>query len=92
MSALARIQDPRPSPDGSRAALPLPRRAVLTALALYRVLVSPWLGPACRFEPSCSRYAAEAVARHGVVRGGALAARRMARCHPFGGCGYDPVP
>lgn len=67
-------------------------RFVVGLLAGYRLVVSPWLGPACRFEPSCSRYAAEAVARHGVVRGVWLAARRVGRCHPLGGFGYDPVP
>jgi putative membrane protein insertion efficiency factor len=70
----------------------VPRRLALELLALYRLLVSPWLGPACRFEPSCSRYAAEAIERHGLGRGGWLAARRVGRCHPFGGSGYDPVP
>lgn len=68
------------------------QRGALAAIAAYRLLVSPWLGPACRFEPSCSRYAAEAIARHGVARGIWLAARRVGRCHPFGGFGYDPVP
>ena len=68
-------------------------RWVLTQLLrAYRVLLSPVLGPACRFEPSCSRYAEEAVQRHGVLRGGGLAVARLARCHPLGGSGYDPVP
>ena len=49
-------------------------------------------GPACRFEPSCSEYAHQAIATYGVMRGGAMAARRLARCHPLGGHGYDPVP
>lgn len=70
----------------------------LTSLALvqslrgYRVLVSPWLGPACRFEPSCSRYAEEAIRRFGPLRGSWLALRRLSRCHPFHRGGYDPVP
>ena len=61
-------------------------------LHLYRVLISPWLGPNCRFEPSCSAYAIEALRQHGVFRGSGLAARRIARCHPWGSSGYDPVP
>ena len=68
------------------------RRLLVAAIALYRQLLSPWLGPACRFEPTCSCYAAEAIERHGAVRGVALAARRIARCRPLGGFGYDPVP
>lgn len=70
----------------------VPRQAAGLLIRAYQLLVSPWLGPACRFEPSCSGYAREAVERHGVLRGGWLAMRRLLRCHPFGGCGYDPVP
>ncbi|HVL19734.1 MAG TPA: membrane protein insertion efficiency factor YidD [Amaricoccus sp.] len=66
-------------------ALALPVRA-------YRLVLSPWVGHACRFEPTCSAYALEALARHGAVRGGWLAARRLCRCHPWGGAGFDPVP
>lgn len=65
---------------------------LLAAIAAWRMLLSPLLGPACRFEPSCSRYAAEAVSRHGPFRGGLLAARRLARCHPLQPGGLDPVP
>lgn len=68
------------------------RGAVVGSLNLYKRFVSPLLPPACRFHPSCSVYAAEAVARHGVIRGGVLAARRLARCHPFNSGGFDPVP
>ncbi|MEJ5231243.1 MAG: membrane protein insertion efficiency factor YidD [Geminicoccaceae bacterium] len=59
---------------------------------LYRYLISPILGPCCRFLPTCSEYALEAVERHGPWRGTWLAVRRVARCHPWGGEGYDPVP
>ena len=59
---------------------------------LYRVAISPLLGANCRFQPSCSEYAAEALRRFGAFRGGWLVLRRISRCHPWGGSGYDPVP
>jgi putative membrane protein insertion efficiency factor len=62
------------------------------AIRSYQLLVAPLLPPACRYLPSCSQYAEEAIARHGAWRGGILAARRLCRCHPWGGSGYDPVP
>ncbi|MDX1498341.1 MAG: membrane protein insertion efficiency factor YidD [Woeseiaceae bacterium] len=65
---------------------------LLALVGLYRYAISPWLGVNCRYEPTCSAYALEALKRHGAFRGGALAARRIARCHPWGGSGYDPVP
>ena len=71
------------------------RPATLLALGLlrfYKAAVSPWLPAACRYEPTCSRYALEAMQRYGVARGGWLAVRRLARCHPFHAPGYDPVP
>ena len=58
----------------------------------YRTLVSPFVAPSCRYLPTCSEYAAEAVARHGAARGGWLTVRRLSRCHPWGGSGHDPVP
>ncbi len=65
---------------------------VLALLKGYKRIISPALPPACRYVPSCSDYAAEAVERHGIVRGGALAVWRILRCHPFVRGGYDPVP
>jgi putative membrane protein insertion efficiency factor len=58
----------------------------------YQRSISPSLGPACRYEPTCSHYASEAIERHGAIRGVWLAARRLLRCRPLGGRGYDPVP
>ena len=69
-----------------------PARVLLGVLALYSRWVSPLLGPRCRFAPSCSSYAAEAVRLHGALRGSWLALRRVARCHPFHPGGHDPVP
>ncbi len=65
---------------------------LILMLRFYRVAISPWLGPNCRFDPSCSAYAIEALSIHGVVKGTGLAAKRIARCHPWGSSGYDPVP
>ena len=67
-------------------------RAVIALIRGYQLLLSPILGPRCRHLPTCSEYTAEAVARHGVLRGGWLAVRRVVRCHPWGTSGYDPVP
>ncbi|WP_066013094.1 membrane protein insertion efficiency factor YidD [Thioclava sp. SK-1] len=58
----------------------------------YRLLLSPWVGHGCRFQPTCSAYALEALARHGALKGGWLALKRVAHCHPWGGHGYHPVP
>ena len=67
------------------------RRMVIGALRLWKVLISPILPPACRFVPTCSEYAAQAIAAHGVLRGGWLAVRRLSRCHPLTSGGFDPV-
>ncbi len=61
-------------------------------VSLYRYLLSPWLGANCRFDPSCSAYAIEALRKHGAFRGSWLTIRRISRCHPWGGSGHDPVP
>ena len=65
---------------------------LIAAVRAYRLLVSPLLAPRCRYLPTCSEYAIEALRRHGALRGGLLALRRILRCHPWGGHGYDPVP
>lgn len=68
------------------------QRLLIALVRGYRLLLSPWLGSACRFEPTCSRYALEALERHGAAAGSYLAARRLARCHPWCAGGVDPVP
>lgn len=66
--------------------------ALLALIRLYQLTLAPLLGPACRFWPSCSAYAAEAICRHGPARGARFALRRLLRCHPLHQGGYDPVP
>jgi putative membrane protein insertion efficiency factor len=68
------------------------RAALIGLIGLYQAAISSWLPPACRFTPTCSAYGLEAVERHGGIRGGWLTMRRLSRCHPWGGMGYDPVP
>ncbi len=68
------------------------RAALLFALNAYKILISPLLPPACRFEPTCSQYAGQAIAKHGALRGVLLAMRRLGRCHPWHSAGFDPVP
>lgn len=67
-------------------------RVLMFLIRAYQVVLSPHLGAACRFEPSCSNYGLEALRRHGALRGGWLTVRRLLRCRPWGPCGYDPVP
>ncbi|HET8584779.1 MAG TPA: membrane protein insertion efficiency factor YidD [Casimicrobiaceae bacterium] len=68
------------------------KSVLLALITVYQYLVRPLLGAHCRFYPSCSEYAREAIARHGAVRGSILATRRIGRCHPWHDGGYDPVP
>ncbi|HFD79313.1 MAG TPA: membrane protein insertion efficiency factor YidD [Gammaproteobacteria bacterium] len=68
------------------------RTLVLTLIKAYRLLLSPWLGNHCRFTPSCSEYSLIAIERHGLLKGGWLALRRIGSCHPWHEGGYDPVP
>lgn len=74
------------------ALLQLPQRALIGVVQGYRLLLKPWLGNACRFEPTCSAYALEALQRHGALAGSALAAGRLLRCHPWCDGGCDPIP
>lgn len=67
-------------------------KLALALIRLYQLLLSPLLGPSCRFEPSCSHYAATCITRFGVFRGSLLSLRRLLRCHPLGPWGYDPPP
>lgn len=65
---------------------------LILPIRFYQIAISPLLPSACRFTPTCSQYAVEALRRHGPLKGGWLALRRICRCHPWGGSGYDPVP
>jgi len=69
-----------------------PRRGLMSLVRLYRLLLSPWLGNSCRFEPTCSVYALEALERHGAAAGSYFTVCRLARCHPWCEPGFDPVP
>jgi len=68
------------------------RKIISGIIGLYRYLVSPVLGPSCRFTPTCSEYAQTAVTRFGVIKGGWISIKRIVSCHPWGKSGYDPVP
>jgi uncharacterized protein len=70
----------------------MPRRLLVGGVRLYRLLLSPWLGNACRFEPTCSAYAIGALERHGALAGSAMLLGRIGRCHPWCAGGHDPVP
>lgn len=72
---------------------PFMTKSLLIGLVrIYQAILSPYLPNACRYTPTCSQYMIEAIGKHGAVRGGWLGLKRMARCHPWGGHGYDPVP
>jgi putative membrane protein insertion efficiency factor len=68
------------------------RYVFIALVRLYQILISPLLGSNCRFTPTCSAYSVEALQKHGAWKGGWLAIKRISRCHPWGGDGYDPVP
>jgi hypothetical protein len=72
--------------------LRLPQRFLVALIRGYRFLLSPWIGGACRYWPTCSAYAQEAIELHGTLRGSWLMLGRLARCHPYGTGGVDPVP
>ncbi|MDQ6843424.1 MAG: membrane protein insertion efficiency factor YidD [Bacteroidota bacterium] len=61
-------------------------------IKLYQLIISPWLGPSCRYTPTCSQYGIEALKKYGLFKGLWLTIKRIARCHPWGGQGHDPVP
>jgi putative membrane protein insertion efficiency factor len=92
------IIDPAESPPGigrtlrTLAGMFRPDRMLMGAVRLYQLAISPLMPPSCRHLPTCSEYAVEALREHGLLRGGWLALTRIARCHPFGTSGYDPVP
>jgi putative membrane protein insertion efficiency factor len=64
----------------------------LVLIKLYQWVLSPWIGPKCRYTPTCSHYAVEALQKHGLLKGLWLSIKRISRCHPWGSSGYDPVP
>ena len=65
---------------------------LIIPIKAYHILISPLRGPSCRFTPTCSQYAVEAIQKYGPIKGSWLAFKRIIRCHPWGGCGHDPVP
>lgn len=84
--------DPKQSASSNKRRLSAAAWVLALPVYFYRYLISPLLPRNCRFTPSCSEYALEALSRHGAVRGAWLTARRVSRCHPWGASGYDPVP
>lgn len=64
----------------------------IALIKMYQLIISPWLGPSCRYTPTCSQYSLEAFKKYGPIKGGWLSIKRIARCHPWGGHGHDPVP
>lgn len=87
------MSEPLPDPvSPRRRRSSLPQQGLIGLVRGYRLLLSPWLGSSCRFEPTCSAYALVALERHGALRGGALTLGRIGRCHPWCAGGHDPVP
>lgn len=82
---------PLPTIERVRRLALLPRRGALLLIRAYQIGLSPLLGAHCRFAPSCSRYAEQAIVRYGLLRGGRMAAARLLRCHPWNAGGWDPV-
>lgn len=68
------------------------KKLLILLIRFYQGAISPHFPPACRYTPTCSQYAVEAITRYGIFKGGLLALKRILRCHPWGGSGYDPVP
>jgi len=67
------------------------KQIVIFLVRAYRLLLSPYLPPSCRYQPTCSQYAEEALDKYGALKGGVIALKRISRCHPWGGSGYDPL-
>ena len=67
------------------------KQIVIFVVRTYRLLLSPYLPPSCRYQPTCSQYAEEALEKYGALKGGMIALKRISRCHPWGGSGYDPL-
>ncbi|MFZ9661028.1 MAG: membrane protein insertion efficiency factor YidD [Chitinophagaceae bacterium] len=65
---------------------------LILLVRMYQLVISPWMGPKCRYTPTCSAYTIEALKKHGVIKGSLLAIKRISSCHPWGGSGHDPVP
>lgn len=80
------------NPRNPDAMMPPLTRLLILPIRFYQKYVSPLTPPSCRFTPTCSQYAVEALQKHGALKGTYLAVRRILRCHPWGGSGYDPVP
>ena len=92
MSDVTAHREDRPQPSPGQAQRGVVARLALRALRGYKLIMSPLFAGSCRYLPSCSDYAAEAIERHGLGAGLGLGAHRLCRCHPFGGSGHDPVP
>jgi putative membrane protein insertion efficiency factor len=89
MNALPHAAAPEPAGSSARGVL---ARVLIAFIRFYQLAISPWLGRACRFEPSCSRYAVACLESHGAARGSLLSVKRLCKCHPFHAGGYDPPP